>query len=334
MVYQQEMTNLYRLDRHYLRVLPPVAIAARNRSSKRSREAVPCRGSAVGNHRGLPNPFIATIATLGRLPRPDEFPRAGEIVDKLGSMNRAFALVKRVTGTDEWDAIARRCTEDLLVYLALGRFRRRPPMTALPLGLQRDIRAFFGSYTKACRQADDLLFHAGDAEAVDEACRQSAVGKLLPNALYVHRSALDSLDPLLRVYEGCARSYLGEIDGANLIELRRHSGKVSYLVYPDFETDPHPALVRSVKLSLRTREIECFDYSGAANPPALHRKETFLTADHPLYARFARLTAQEEKRGLLDDSATIGTRDGWQARLSAAGFALRGHRLVRRQTLE
>ena len=43
---------------------------------------------------------------------------------------------------------------------------------------------------------------------------------------------------------------------------------------------------------------------------------------------------QEEKHGLLDDPATIGTRDGWQARLKAAGFALRGHRLVRRQSLE
>ncbi len=88
--------------------------------------------------------------------------------------------------------------------------------------------------------------------------------------------------------------------------------------------------MRSVKLSLRSREIECFDYSGAANPPVLHRKETFLTASHPLYARFARLTAQEEKHGLLDDPATFGTKDGWQARLSEAGFALRGHRLVQR----
>jgi len=36
------------------------------------------------------------------------------------------------------------------------------------------------------------------------------------------------------------------------------------------------------------------------------------------------------KHGLLDDPATIGTRQWWQARLDAAGFALRGHRLVRR----
>jgi hypothetical protein len=113
---------------------------------------------------------------------------------------------------------------------------------ALPIGLQWDIREFFGSYASACRRADARLFQAGDAAAIDHACRNSSVGKLLPNALYVHRSALESLDPLLRIYEGCARAYLGEIDGANLIKLHRHSGAVSYLVYPDFQTDPRPAL--------------------------------------------------------------------------------------------
>ena len=110
----------------------------------------------------------------------------------------------------------------------------------------------------------------------------------------------------------------------------RQSGKVSYLVYPDFETDPHPALFRSVKLSLRTREIDCFDYTASTNPPVLHRKETFLANDHPLHAKFARLTQQEEKHALLDDSSAIGTRDGWSSRLAWRGFALKGHRLVRR----
>ena len=147
--------------------------------------------------------------------------------------------------------------------------------------LQRDIRAFFGSYANACRLADDLLFRAGSAEAVDEACRRSAVGKLLPTALYVHHTALEALDPLLRVYEGCARAYLGTLDGANLIKLHRQSGKVSYLVYPDFETDPHPALLRSIKLNLRSREIESIDYAQSENPPILHRKETLLPPENP-----------------------------------------------------
>jgi DNA phosphorothioation-associated putative methyltransferase len=121
-----------------------------------------------------------------------------------------------------------------------------------------------------------------------------------------------------------------KVDGANLIKLHRHSGKISYLVYPNFETDPHPALRRSVKLSLRTREIDCFDYAGSTNPPVLHRKETFLAGDHPLHAKFARLTQQEEKHGLLDDTSAIGTRDGWSNRLADRGFALKGHRLMRR----
>ena len=67
-----------------------------------------------------------------------------------------------------------------------------------------------------------------------------------------------------------------------MIKLHRQSGKVSYLVYPDFDADPHPALLRSIKLSLRTRELDCHDYASSANPPVLHRKETFLPPGHPL----------------------------------------------------
>jgi DNA phosphorothioation-associated putative methyltransferase len=121
------------------------------------------------------------------------------------------------------------------------------------------------------------------------------------------------------------------IPGTPYIIYDNHSGKVSYLAYPDFETNPHPALLRSVKLSIRTREIDCLEYQATANPPIFHRKESFLAPDHLNYAKFTKLTQQEEKHGLLDDTTTIGTRDGWLARLNAAGFALRGHRLVRQQ---
>jgi hypothetical protein len=90
-------------------------------------------------------------------------------------------------------------------------------------------------------------------------------------------------------------------------------------------------LLRSIKLSLRTRELDCFDYAKSTNPPILHRKETFLPPGHALMAKFARLTRQEEKHGLLDETASIGTRAGWQRRLAERGFQIRGHRLVRRR---
>ncbi len=272
---------------------------------------------------------MAAVAELGRLPEDNEFPGESGVAEEFGSPKRAFALVRRVTGPAEWDAIRHRRTEDLLVYLALARFGKRPPLGQLPRALQRDMRAFFGTYTKACKRADDLLFQAGNAAAIDEACQRSPVGKLLPDDLYVHRSALDTLEPLLRIYEGCGRAYLGDVEGANVIKIHRRSGKLSYLVYPDFDDDPHPSLFRSIRVNLRTRQIDGTDYAQSANPPVLHRKDSFLTTDHPLHAKFARLTACEERNGLLDNPSGIGTREGWSRRLAERGFSLRGHRLVR-----
>jgi DNA phosphorothioation-associated putative methyltransferase len=301
-------------------------------NSFRRREIVPRRRIAelqLEETRQALEPLMTVIASLGRVPDPVEFPGAQAVIERFGSLKRAFAAIQRITGVETWEDIARRRREDLLVYLALSQFRKRPIFSQLPLMLQRDMKAFFGSYTKACAQADELLFMAGDATAIDETCKRSAVGKLLPDDLYVHRSALDSLEPVLRIYEGCGRAYLGEVEGASIIKIHRRSGKLSYLLYPDFENAPHPALLRSVRVNLRTRQIDCNDYTQSTNPPILHRKETFLGPDHPLREKFARLTAQEEKHGLLDDSSGIGTRDGWARRLTERGFALKGHRLVK-----
>ena len=68
------------------------------------------------------------------------------------------------------------------------------------------------------------------------------MSKLTPSALYVHQAALEELDPVLRLYEGCARNYIGAVEGANLIKLHRGAPQISYLSYPDFDTDPHPAI--------------------------------------------------------------------------------------------
>ena len=44
---------------------------------------------------------------------------------------------------------------------------------------------------------------------------------------------------ILRIYEGCGRAYIGEVEGANIIKIHRRSDKISYLIYPDFETGSH-----------------------------------------------------------------------------------------------
>ena len=75
-------------------------------------------------------------------------------------------------------------------------------------------------------------------------------------------------------------------------------------------------------MHLQTFRLRERDYQDSPNPPILHRKETFLAPDHPLHAKFTRLTRQEESKGLYDDTSRIGTRRGWDQVLSEKGFTL------------
>jgi len=56
-----------------------------------------------------------------------------------------------------------------------------------------------------------------------------------------------------------------------------------------------------------------------------------LPLEHPLRAKFARLTAAEEAKGLLDEANRIGTRAQWEQALAQKGLTLQGHRLLRRR---
>ncbi|HEX7380196.1 MAG TPA: DNA phosphorothioation-associated putative methyltransferase [Pirellulales bacterium] len=179
-----------------------------------------------------------------------------------------------------------------------------------------------------------MLFSAGDSQAVTAACAAAPCGKLTPEALYVHTAALDHLPPLLRVYEGCARNYVGAVDGANLVKLHRLKPKVSYLSYPDFDRDPHPALTGALVVPLNGLDVKYWNYLGAANPPILHRKEEFVPPGYPGREKFAKLTRQEERRGLYEETLRIGRRDGWEFVLEEKQVELRGHRLVRRRPRE
>jgi DNA phosphorothioation-associated putative methyltransferase len=166
-------------------------------------------------------------------------------------------------------------------------------------------------------------------EAIDDAMRQSKVGKLTGNALYVHVDALSLFPTLLRVYEGCARCYLGHVEGANVIKLSREQPKVSYLFYPGFDRDAHPALRESLRLRLSNADVKHLNFSESENPPILHRKEELLAPDDTRRTKFEKLTKQEEKYGLYEDTSIIGTLDGWNSALTSRGLRIAGHRVVR-----
>lgn len=282
-------------------------------------------------YKTLFEPLTAFIVLRGRLPEESEIDAAREILKEIGSLKRAFNIIRHATGEEHWDKISEARSQDLLLYLALSRFGGRPRFSDLPKDFQLDVRAFFSSYTKACELADKLLFSAGNSGIISQACRESRVGKLTPGSLYVHVSAIPLLPLVLRVYEGCARAYIGSVEGSNIVKLKYRWPQVSYLSYPQFERDPHPSLYASLVVPLQSFHIQYREYSDSPNPPILHRKETFLPPNHPLCVKFERLTKQEEKYGLYTNPRAIGTKEGWEAILLERGVSLSGHRVIKRK---
>ncbi len=130
------------------------------------------------------------------------------------------------------------------------------------------MKAFFTTYKRVCNNADELLFSLGRAGVVNSTCNESAIGKLTPNALFVHVSTLEALSPVLRLFEACARGYLGQVEGANIIKLHRAEPRISYISYPTFEYDPHPALASSLTVHLQTFRVRYNEFHSRVNPPA------------------------------------------------------------------
>jgi DNA phosphorothioation-associated putative methyltransferase len=199
----------------------------------------------------------------------------------------------------------------------------------LPTTLVRDIKALFGGYTAACTKADRLLFASGRTDLIDLAACTSAVGKLTPSALYVHRSALPYLPTLLRLYEGCAQGLVGTVEGANIVKLSVTAPQVSYLSYPKFDRDAHPTLAAAITVNLSKLTVDYRDYSRSENPPLIHRKEEFVSVDHPQRGLWERLTRTEVRAGLYDHPERIGTLCGWERTLEGAHVRVAGHRLLR-----
>jgi len=301
----------------------------------RSRATAPrirLRVNKFEEYRELLQPLMDFYTDRGRLPAVEELNQGalGPLQSEFGSIKRAFKVILQATDTDEWDAISEKRRNDLLVYLALSHFGKRPKFKDLSPTIRTDIKALFGSYQQACTAADLMLMSLGRTELIEDRCRQSAIGQQRPNSLWVHVSAIDQLDPLLRLYEGCASRTIGRPETATAVKFHVQKPQITYLFYPGFDQEPHPALHTSMSIGLRDLHVRYRDYD-LDNPPLLHQKDQLITEDYPGYAKFAKLSQQERKWSLLEDPKTIFDRRGWEQYLAEHGTELRGHRLVRRK---
>lgn len=279
------------------------------------------------DYRELLTPLMDFYTRRGRLPVKGELESEADIKAEFRSYSKAFKLIQQATNVDEWDAITDKRREDLLVYLALTKFSGRPSIRKLAPELKADVKALFGSYKQACTVADLLLLHVGDMNKIASLCQESQIGKQLNGAIAVHISALEKLPPLLRLYEGCASRNFYRLENANIVKLYYNKPKITYLVYPEFDTLAHPTLQATMEVDLHNLSVTYHDISDETNPLILHQKDALVAPDYPSYKQFVRLTKKEQKTGLLENRDAIRRLHGWLRCLREHEVKIEGHKL-------
>jgi DNA phosphorothioation-associated putative methyltransferase len=257
------------------------------------------RAALYEKHKDLLDGFADTMVNLGRLPEPGEFPRENELKASFGSFRAAQRLIARQFGNRSFDVARDQRHGDLTVYLALANLRKIVPFGQLSDRLRWDIKSFLGVYTKALQRGRDLLFSAGDPGEIELACEDVKVGLQDEQALYIHRSLLDSLPPILRVYVGCALMRYGDLTEVDIIKIHKASGKVTFLIYDDFDK-ALPELQQRIKVNLRTLFVQVFDYTESPATQLLYFKERYLAADHPSIKQMRRFSQKLQKLGLSE----------------------------------
>lgn len=160
-------------------------------------------------------------------------------------------------------------------------------------------------------------------------------GKLLPEAIYLHKEALEKTDPALAKFVSALSSALKIApDEWNLVKLSRDHFRLSLLHYPDFFTEAYPCLHRSVTVDLAKLQHRVVDYTEQENPPILHRKEQMIPPDHPQFADFCLITQEGEAAGLYAQPRRIGFKQSWERLITLHGYVLVDGRLFRRAMLD
>lgn len=154
--------------------------------------------------------------------------------------------------------------------------------------MKRDVKAFFGDYKTAKSLATELLFEIADVDKIEAECifaNESLPASKLehesgkPHSLTVHKTYIDALPLLLRVYVGAALQLYGDIEDIQLVKLHITSGKVTLLGYENFEKEEFPKLKERVKIKMAEQDIDFFDYINSSNINRLNDKSCYVEVE-------------------------------------------------------
>jgi DNA phosphorothioation-associated putative methyltransferase len=258
------------------------------------------RLSIYERHKELLEDFWKVYLEIARPPHADEYERSEDVRRICQSVPRAVSLFEEKYGTELIAERRIRRAEDLRVYLAMEEFKkRRTPLSNLSPGMRRDIKAFFPSYNDACDAARDLLFATGDPMEVEIAVESLDFGHYDDDEGHYsfHRSLLDELPAILRVYVGCGGMLYGDLSDIDVFKIHTTSGKLTLQTYRGFDQLNLPEMQTRIKIDLRRRYITVFE-SQESKTQLLYFKERLVAKDSPLRADAEAFSRKLERLGL------------------------------------
>ncbi len=224
---------------------------------------------------------------LGRPPIESEFSESDQIVEIFTTWKRGLNFLQRYHGDEALKLAFDARQDDLRVYFAMRLFEQKRIYRKLPEGLQRDVKAFFNTYKGAQAEGKKLLFSAGNPENIYAACQQAfadGYGYLDEEAaLTLHTSLVSYLPPVLRIYIACATQLYGDIAAVDLVKIHSLTGKLSLMIYDDFDDQALPRMVERIKIRLFDQRLEFYSYGDEFTPPYLYLKCRFIDQDFPHY---------------------------------------------------
>ena len=160
----------------------------------------------------------------------------------------------------------------------------------------------------------ELLFAAGDVDELSLAIQQLGFGwwDTEEQQFTVHRSVLDELPLLLRVYVECAARLFGNPREADLIKFHLRSRKLTFQHYDNFDSAPFPELRLRIKIDLPKLFVTVLDQRSTKTRQLLYFKSRFLPDTDPgkkaaeqVSARLRALGFAERTIGYGPDAATF-----------------------------
>ena len=173
-----------------------------------------------------------------------------------------------------------------------------------------------------------------DAQLFTKLVKEVKIGKQLPDAIYLHKDAFETLPNTLSKFIPAVANALNINDNEwDLVKLFKKEFRLSLLHYPTFYSDSYPALQKSINVDLSKLSHRITDYKNTDNPPILHRKETMVQANNPHYDHFTQITAEGENAGLYANTRLIGFKNSWFNLIEQHGYELLDGRLFRCSSL-